>query len=488
MSLAVAAGTPATVRSPRPTLTIDPTLAPKPSGAPSFVIPTILITPPDAPPQYSTAVPEQRYEKSVLFVPVKTEELGWDEHGLYWNGTYAYPVHEIYDKEGHPIGRRRKGPSGYRFEEYYDNKKLRRANVAAALHGEDAVEEAIVRLDEPAPARIEKVTRAADDVLEGDVAKAQEEQGDEDEDEDEMASPASPTLSVTSSEMTEDGSSVGDDTSSIWSHNDATSDDDDDDDDEEEEESNCTSPGIMSPPLVDGDHEAGFQAEALSKKLSNLSATTPDKVALKTSWLRLGNLPSSASSFSDAAAASRSQSLPTTRASSSRAVGLSHTHRASSTLVADAGNFGGYRGQRRRSHPDDRSGYTSIIQDLTTSPFASSAAKISNSPPFRSATLPRSHSRTGYAQSRDAATAGAGSILRAPPAFVTTSSSGGSVRGRHSSTSTASSASRVGHSRAGASKASSRSRSDLDFSAGWNFESHSAALSNHWDDSFANHY
>ncbi|CDS01446.1 hypothetical protein, partial [Sporisorium scitamineum] len=59
----------------KPALTIDATNLQKPATTPSFVVPTILITPPDAPPNYSSIIPEQQYEKSVLFVPVKTEEL-----------------------------------------------------------------------------------------------------------------------------------------------------------------------------------------------------------------------------------------------------------------------------------------------------------------------------------------------------------------------------------------------------------------------------
>ncbi|PWN53581.1 hypothetical protein IE53DRAFT_359888 [Violaceomyces palustris] len=85
-----------------------------------FVVPTIKITRPMNGHKYSTPVPDQRYEKGVLFVPVKTEELGWDENGLYWNGTYAYPINDIYDDEGGVIGRRRNGPDGYRFVELYD--------------------------------------------------------------------------------------------------------------------------------------------------------------------------------------------------------------------------------------------------------------------------------------------------------------------------------------------------------------------------------
>lgn len=401
------------------------------NAAPAFVVPTILITPPDAPARYTSPIPEQQYEKSVLFVPVRTEELGWDEHGLYWNGTYAYPVHQIYDKEGSPIGRRRKGPQGYRFEEYYENKKPRRSSSSTTDEG---VEEASVRLDEPAPARIESNS----------VSRCVEEELDEaDKLDEEMEDMASPTLSV-ASEMTEteDGSSsICDDSSSLWSRNDAES---------EDEESICTSPGDMSPPM-EVDREE-FAPETLIKKLSDLPTT--DK-ATATSWISLGTLPSSSTA---SASSSRSQSLPTARE-------ISHTHRASSTLIMDSP-------KDTYLHNSPTSAYSSIIQDLTTSPFAAA----SPSAPFRSATLPRSRSRSGYSSSK---ASGAGSsILRAPPSFATASSSG---LGRCSSTS---SSSLIGRRRSGGPKATS----DIDFSAGWNFENQTASMSNRWDSSFANDY
>ncbi|SPO28613.1 uncharacterized protein UTRI_04491 [Ustilago trichophora] len=415
----------AMARNSKPVLTIDAANLVKSTTTSSVVVPTILITPPDTPPHYSSAIPEQQYEKSVLFVPVKTEELGWDEHGLYWNGTYAYPVHQIYDKEGRPIGRRRKGPSGYRFEEYYDNKKPRRCSQS-----EDAVEEASVRLEEPAPARIEKAAPPTAEQIES----------IEDEDVD-MASPTSPTLSVASDMTeTEDSSSFCDDSSSLWSRNQESDDDG---------ESNCTSPGIMSPPVVDSD-KRDFEAETLSKKLSDLpSAVT------KNSWVSLGTLPSATTA--SAASSSRSQSLPTAR----KAKELSATHRASSTPIVD---------QRRHSTPPT-SAYSSIIQDLTTSPFSSSSASKSASP-FRSATLPRSSSRSTYSQNR-------GSLLRPPPSQYSSFSS-------NASSNNSSGARRANRS----SKSSSRFiASSEDFSAGWSFESHSALLNeNRWDDSFASHY
>ncbi|CBQ68410.1 conserved hypothetical protein [Sporisorium reilianum SRZ2] len=315
-------------RPARPILSID-ALQPKPS----FAVPSIVITPPDTPPSYSASVPEQQYEKSVLFVPVKTEELGWDEHGLYWNGTYAYPVHQIYDKEGQPIGRRRKGPHGYRFEEYYHNKRPRRSAPSSSMltpaAGEDTVEEASVRLDEPAPASPQ--LRAEEVAM----------------DEDELRSPSSPTLSL-ASDATET------DASSLWSRCD-------------DAESRCTSPGTVSPPPMDlvDSRAAEVQAEALSQKLAHLPA---EKVS-KTAWLSLGTLPSAAASTS-----SRSQSLPTAR--SPRAKPALDTREA-----------------RRHSTP---SAYASIISDLSTSPFASSSTpnRASTLPraPSRSAYAHSKHS------------------------------------------------------------------------------------------------
>nr|CDI54521.1 conserved hypothetical protein [Melanopsichium pennsylvanicum 4] len=271
----------------KPVLKIDPSnLALAPKSLSGFTIPTITITPPDSAPQYSSPVPEQTYEKTVLFVPVKTEELGWDEHGLYWNGTYAYPVHEIYDKEGLAIGRRRKGPAGYRFEEYYDAKKPKRSST------DQGVEEANVRLDEPAPARVEtaKCVALAEDKVEDRQSEPMKEE--------DIVSPTSPTLSV-ASEMSEDASSVCDDSASLWSRAD-------------DDESVCTSPGLMSPPSMDVDRET-FAPETLSKKLSDLAPSSPTK----NSWLSLGTLPSCSSPWS-ATSSSRPQSLPIARTNTSK--------------------------------------------------------------------------------------------------------------------------------------------------------------------------
>ncbi|GAC74160.1 hypothetical protein PANT_10c00033 [Moesziomyces antarcticus T-34] len=388
-------------------------------------VPRIIITPPDEPARFSSALPEQTYEKSVLFVPVKTEELGWDEHGLYWNGTYAYPVHQIYDKEGSPIGRRRKGPQGYRFEEYYGNKKPRRPSTSS--HMDDTVEEASVRLEEPAPARIQGYNRAS--------TSGQDEQEHIEKpaecDEDEAASPTSPTLSVASDlTETEDSSSVCDDSSSLWSRSGAASDD---------AESECTSPGVMSP-RTDAE-EGELSADALSAKLSDLAPT--ERVS-KTTWTSLGTLPSSIVS------PSRSSSLP--EPSSRNKLDLSNEHRSSSTMIVSSPTE-----QRRYSTP---SAYSSIIQDLVISPFAKQSAS-----PLRSATLPRSRSRSSHAASKPS------SVLRPPPPSSWTSS--GATR--------SSSATR-------SSRRSFPSAPESDFDAGWNFEAQGASLSHHWDHSFANHY
>lgn len=405
----------------KPILSIDATNLAKP-----VVVPTILITPPDAPPHYSSSIPEQQYEKSVLFVPVKTEELGWDEHGLYWNGTYAYPVHQIYNKQGMPIGRRRKGPQGYRFEEYYDNKQPRRCSSQASSSFssallDDTVEEANVRLEEPAPARIEKLASAA-------VPEEHDEASTEAalDEEDDIASPSSPAMSIASDVTeTEDGSSLCDDSNSLWSRFDADSDDDD-------AESRCTSPGLMSPPMDLDETTPALQAETLSKKLSDLDAG--DKVA-KNTWVSLGTLPSSSSP-----ASSRSQSLPEPRLSRSKPLEISRNHRATSTLIMEPI-------PNRDSRRHSGSAYTSIIQDLTTSPFASR-----DKTPYRSATLPRSSSRSGYAAARSG-----NSLLRPPPQFA--SNTGREVRKRTSEDWTGK-----------ASRGRLAAAAEPDFAAGWTFE------------------
>ncbi|EPQ26008.1 uncharacterized protein PFL1_06462 [Pseudozyma flocculosa PF-1] len=135
----------------------------------NFTIPKIVITRAPERPRYSEPIPEQTYDKAVLFVPVKTEELSWDAGGLYWNGTYAYPVHTIYSREGDSIGRRRNGPPGYRFSEMFESRPPAPASVGnvACPAGENkcasqlgdapegscaaSSEEAEVILEEPAP-------------------------------------------------------------------------------------------------------------------------------------------------------------------------------------------------------------------------------------------------------------------------------------------------------------------------------------------------
>ncbi|KIS68215.1 uncharacterized protein UMAG_15083 [Mycosarcoma maydis] len=445
---------PAAASKTKPMLFIDATSLTR-QARPASNVPTILVTPPDAPPQYSTSIPEQQYEKSVLFVPVKTEELGWDEHGLYWNGTYAYPVHQIYNKEGQPIGRRRKGPHGYRFEEFYDNKKPRHTSsytssgspeATSMAAADDTVEEAIVRLEEPAPQRID---RAAKSVVQQEHNDAPTLEAMEDS---ELFSPTSPTLSLTSDMAeTEDSCSVCDDSSSLWSHNDAASDDGD---------SRCTSPGIMSPPM-DMDSSAELQAETLTKKLSDLSST---EMVSRTSWLSLGTLPWSSSSLtassSSSAASSRSYSVPVPRTSRAKpALEIEQPHRTTTCrMIVDASQAE----RRRHSSP---LAFQSIITDLTTSPYAPCSASTPNTP-YRSATLPRSASRSGYTASRSGYTSRKpGSLLRSPPQYALSRNTYQHVAPSPQPASTT---------------RDWRSTTDPDFAAGWTFENASSALANHY--------
>lgn len=290
--------------------------------------------------------------------------------------------------------------------------------------------------------------------------------------------PASPTLSVASSSdvtETEDSSSFyGDDTNSLWSRA--------DDEDFDDEQSNCTSPGVMSPTLMDVDTKPeGLKPETLSKKLSDLT----DNKVNKNTWLSLGTLPSSSS---PSASSSRSQSLPTTAAA--RRLTVAKEHRASSTPIFE---------QRRHSSP---SAYTSIIQDLTTSPFAAAASPSSASAsasasastsafggsgaksPFRSATLPRSTSRSAYSNQKYH-----GSVLRPPPQYASCSSSSGGSHssGRRSSSSSYRSSPLANASGTGSGSLRTKVGGADDFSAGWSFEDNSALLdsSNH---SFASYY
>lgn len=66
--------------------------APEPVIRHGFVIPSIRLTPPDSRPAKSTSVPEQDLGKYSLYVPLRTEEIGWEEGGIVWANVYAYPT------------------------------------------------------------------------------------------------------------------------------------------------------------------------------------------------------------------------------------------------------------------------------------------------------------------------------------------------------------------------------------------------------------
>ena len=81
------------------------------------IIPSIRLTPPDSRPAMSPSVPEQDLGSSSLFVPLRTEEVGWEEGGLIWAAKrYFYPTVNLYGgSDDHVIGTYRGGPKGYRF-------------------------------------------------------------------------------------------------------------------------------------------------------------------------------------------------------------------------------------------------------------------------------------------------------------------------------------------------------------------------------------
>lgn len=85
-------------------------------------IPIITLTPPTEPPAPSERIPQQNLGKTQLYVPIKTEEIGWEAGGLFWSSRYAYPTLGIYGGgiANDQIGTYRGGPEGYRFESYWD--------------------------------------------------------------------------------------------------------------------------------------------------------------------------------------------------------------------------------------------------------------------------------------------------------------------------------------------------------------------------------
>jgi len=93
--------------------------APAPVVRHGFVIPSIRLTPPDSRPAKSPECPEQDLSNTTLYVPLRTEEIGWEEGGVIWGGkrpVYAYPTVNLYGgDDDHVIGTYRGGPKGYSF-------------------------------------------------------------------------------------------------------------------------------------------------------------------------------------------------------------------------------------------------------------------------------------------------------------------------------------------------------------------------------------
>jgi len=75
---------------------------------PSIQLPALKLTPPPLPMNKIDPIPEQNLGKNSLYVPLKTEELGWEEGGIYWAGRYSYPVVNLYGGEDdHVVGQYR---------------------------------------------------------------------------------------------------------------------------------------------------------------------------------------------------------------------------------------------------------------------------------------------------------------------------------------------------------------------------------------------
>lgn len=99
------------------------------------IIPQIRLTPPDSRPAKAPEVPEQELGSNALYVPLRTEEIGWEEGGLIWAPKrFYYPTVNLYGGEDdHIIGQYRGGPKGYRFIKITDS------NFALANKDEDEV-------------------------------------------------------------------------------------------------------------------------------------------------------------------------------------------------------------------------------------------------------------------------------------------------------------------------------------------------------------
>ncbi|MCO5613878.1 hypothetical protein L7F22_068156 [Adiantum nelumboides] len=100
------------------------------------IIPQIRLTPPDSRPAKAPEVPEQDLGSNALYVPLRTEEIGWEEGGLIWAPKrFYYPTVNLYGGEDdHIIGQYRGGPKGYRFIKVTDS------NFALANKDEDEVQ------------------------------------------------------------------------------------------------------------------------------------------------------------------------------------------------------------------------------------------------------------------------------------------------------------------------------------------------------------
>lgn len=87
------------------------------------IIPSIRLTPPDSRPLMADSVPEQDLGPNMLFVPLKTEEVGWEAGGIIWPAKrYFYPIVNLYGGlDDHVIGTYRGGPEGYRFVKITDS-------------------------------------------------------------------------------------------------------------------------------------------------------------------------------------------------------------------------------------------------------------------------------------------------------------------------------------------------------------------------------
>lgn len=112
----------------------------KPVVRGGFVIPAITLTPPDERPQRSQTLPWQDFtSKSSLYVPVKTEDIGWEEGGLWWHGTWHYREVLLYGGEDdRAVGKYRGGPDGYAYTEVWDKKGFEHHQAPR-------------KMDEPAP-------------------------------------------------------------------------------------------------------------------------------------------------------------------------------------------------------------------------------------------------------------------------------------------------------------------------------------------------